>query len=89
MILILILVEHGPRDSVRLADLSPIFASIHLSEEIFERPADVVWTCGSITFWLHVVAGAAVLFSALTLATFNRCLGRTSDLSPGGSDWPI
>ena len=38
MILILILVEHGPRDALRLAGLSPIFAAVDLCQEMIDRP---------------------------------------------------
>ncbi len=78
-VMVVTLVEHGPRDALRLADLSPMFASVHLCDDMLDHPKEVAWTCASVIFWLHLVAGAVVLFYSLTVANFDRCLGRTSE----------
>jgi len=81
LFLMAVLFRSGPGgDPVRaMLSLSPIFASLQLCEVTAFRPNDVDSTFVYTTLWLFVVAGAAVLFYALTFATFNRCLGRNSD----------
>jgi ABC-type transport system involved in multi-copper enzyme maturation permease subunit len=80
IILVLVLFEHGPRDTVeQLGGLSPIFAAITLCEETVFRPHNLLSTLASTTVWLVVVAGMGVFLYALTLATFNRCLGRITE----------
>jgi hypothetical protein len=62
-----------------LACLSPIFGSIYLWEHMVFQHGEVAWVFAVTILWLGTVAGAAMLLYALTLATFDRRLGRTSD----------
>ena len=72
--------RRGPNGSVEsLACLSPIFGSMDLWEHMVFPHGEVARVFAVTILWLGVVAGAAVLLYALTLATFDRCLGRTSD----------
>jgi hypothetical protein len=79
IILIAALSPRAPNGNVEsLACLSPIFGSLYLWEHIVFQH-EVAWVFAVTILWLGVVAGVAVLLYALTLATFDRCLGRTSD----------
>jgi ABC-type transport system involved in multi-copper enzyme maturation permease subunit len=80
LILVVVLFPTGPRDAEPLATLSPIFAAVNLCETLTRRHSWYgAWACTYTSFWLMVVAGAAVILYVLTLATFDQCLGRMSD----------
>ncbi|MDR3632975.1 MAG: ABC transporter permease subunit [Isosphaeraceae bacterium] len=79
MILIIVLFPNGPKAAEPLGSLSPVFASVNLCEQMVFRHNDMTETFAVTSVWLLLVAGFAAGLYVLTLATFDRCLGRTSD----------
>ena len=79
LMLIIVLSPHGPDQAEPLACLSPIFASVNLCEHLVFNRGSYGRTVGITSVWLILVAGAAAALYVATLATFDRCLGRTSD----------
>jgi hypothetical protein len=56
--------------------LSPVYAAIWLVDELSEPSEYFHQSVKELAIWLAVVTIATLLLLGLTIATFNRCLGR-------------
>jgi ABC-type transport system involved in multi-copper enzyme maturation permease subunit len=77
--LFLVMALHGPgRSAEGLLMLSPFFWAGNLAFELC-APRRAPSTIGWAVFWTLAYAAAAFVLLGVTLASFNRCLGRVDD----------